>query len=531
MIHLPEVYDDETDAIYGVLVAAPVDPSGRYINQSDDVNSPFDEFDNQESEQLYGVIPKTKRDHIIGEIYDTEKKYVNQLDNMIRYFVQPLRNILSPDEINAIFINLEKLRDMHKNFFADLESVATTQHEHRRISKPFKAFQDKLSNYATYLLGIDHSLEVLDTVITGVSRARELIEIGEKKASPHAFKLHELIKVPMQRVLKYPLIVKRLIENSGESHPDFEDLNYVNETLLDLNSYINKTKADMERSIKPMERLQQQLDKREIQQSRKLSTYGGLLMDCMASRWGDKSSGKNSKIHIFVFNLAVVVFEMSSDGLPIRQLWNMPIKDVSPGKITKKTGFLSTNGYEIKLRFSVGSGEQTTLLKTEKDAKDFKGKIELAKTKFNMGGDEYDLCDVPSDFEHGELPICCACKKLFHGIKSQGYLKRGTDDVYVHGKCIEKIRSGEYNIQGNCYEYPNVLQYPNTQKQCAISTHKIVDTIVDTTIKPEIIVTMGNNDENHLLEGNEFCIFLVQRNHMKSYTYLVEIIIYYFPYF
>ena len=194
----PEVYDVETDAIYGQLVAAP-EPQSRYINQGD--SRPLSEATyGDEPEQLYGLIPRTKRDHIIAEIYDTEEKYVKQLENMETYFIQPLRSILTPDEMQAIFINLETLKEMHKKFFADLEVVAIGKHEKRRISTPFKAFQDKLSNYAVFLLGIDHSQITLDQVLASVSRAREIIEQGEKKASPHNFKLHELIKEGVKEV-------------------------------------------------------------------------------------------------------------------------------------------------------------------------------------------------------------------------------------------------------------------------------------------------------------------------------------------
>ena len=256
----------------------------------------------------------------------------------------------------------------------------------------------------------------------------------------------------MQRVLKYPLIVKRLMGNSGESHPDYHDLNYVHETLLDLNNYINRTKADMERTIKPMEILQAQLDGRRISLPRKLSDYGALLMDCMASRWGDITSSNRHKIHIFVFNMAVVVFEMTANETPTRQIWNMHVQEISPGPVKKMAGLriFGTNGYEIKLKVKLGSGDQTVLLKSEKDAKDFVEKIKFAKTKCEVGGDEWELCDVPSDQDTGELPTCCACQKLFHGIKSQGYRnrKRPAERIFVHGKCIAKIDSGELELKG-----------------------------------------------------------------------------------
>ena len=194
----PEVYDNETDAIYGMIVQAPVEPDVTNYENEQDHNDLYNGM-----EQLYGQIdqPKSKRDYIIAEIYDTEKRYVEQLENMVTYFVGPLRRVLTPDEMTDIFINLETLTEMHKKFFTDLEKVAKTKHEQRRISVPFRAFQDKLSNYAEFLLGIDHSQIILDNVMANVAQAKEIIEAGKQKATEHKFKLTELIKVRKRALL------------------------------------------------------------------------------------------------------------------------------------------------------------------------------------------------------------------------------------------------------------------------------------------------------------------------------------------
>lgn len=108
-----------------------------------------------------------QRDHIIAEIHDTEKNYVEQLKNLEKYFITPLKKYLTGDEMNAIFINLEILKDIHIKFYEEIKIQAEEQYTQRLISVPFKKFQDKLSNYAEYLLGIDHSQEVLEMVMQG----------------------------------------------------------------------------------------------------------------------------------------------------------------------------------------------------------------------------------------------------------------------------------------------------------------------------------------------------------------------------
>ena len=114
-----------------------------------------------------------QRDHIIAEIHDTEKNYVEQLKNLEKYFITPLKKYLTGDEMNAIFINLEILKDIHIKFYEEIKIQAEEQYTQRLISVPFKKFQDKLSNYAEYLLGIDHSQEVLEMVMQGKGLAKK----------------------------------------------------------------------------------------------------------------------------------------------------------------------------------------------------------------------------------------------------------------------------------------------------------------------------------------------------------------------
>ena len=228
-------------------------------------------------------------------------------------------------------------------------------------------------------------------------RIRKIIEAGEQKATPHKFKLQELIKVPMQRVLKYPLIVDRLMKKSGPEHPDYKELEYVHETLLDLNSYINQTKCDMERTIKPVQALQSKIDRQGIRLPKKLDDYGGLILDCTVAKWGEQSSTQNRKIHVYVFNIAIFAFEMDNFLNPRKMIYYMDIKHINPGKAEKRTGLRLFTGkeFEVRLKVTLGSGDQTVVFKQEKLANDFQSRILKAKVKFEKGGCDFELCDVP----------------------------------------------------------------------------------------------------------------------------------------
>ena len=68
--------------------------------------------------------------------------------------------------------------------------------------------------------------------------------------------LKELLLLPMQRVLRYPLIIENLMKCSGKNHPDHNQLLVALDGMRDLNMHINQTKADMEDTIKPLQTLE-----------------------------------------------------------------------------------------------------------------------------------------------------------------------------------------------------------------------------------------------------------------------------------
>ena len=68
--------------------------------------------------------------------------------------------------------------------------------------------------------------------------------------------LKELLLLPMQRVLRYPLIIENLMKCSGQNHSDYKQLTVALDGVRDLNMHINQTKADMEDTIRPLQKLE-----------------------------------------------------------------------------------------------------------------------------------------------------------------------------------------------------------------------------------------------------------------------------------
>ena len=98
--------------------------------------------------------------------------------------------------------------------------------------------------------------------------------------------LKELLLLPMQRVLRYPLIIENLMKCSGKNHPDYSQLLVALDGMRDLNMHINQTKADMEDTIKPLQTLEKLIKNSKMQKLfPPIDSMGKLICYSKAYKW------------------------------------------------------------------------------------------------------------------------------------------------------------------------------------------------------------------------------------------------------
>lgn len=68
----------------------------------------------------------------------------------------------------------------------------------------------------------------------------------EQQDNKGKFKLRDVLSVPMQRILKYHLLLEKLIEFTDHNHEDYNDLKRAREAMLDVAGFINETARDTE---------------------------------------------------------------------------------------------------------------------------------------------------------------------------------------------------------------------------------------------------------------------------------------------
>eukprot|EP01147_Barroeca_monosierra_P010411 gene10411-2542_t len=278
--------DDDEEDVYGALKQA-------IAPESEEV---YKDLLYTEEDNIYdvsGVSADDKRSRVLAELHETEKNYVNVLDvitNVFKPILSRHTKVISRVDINTIFSNVHELLDFHNAFLADLNVIMQKQ-TGRIVSSVFLDHFPRLKCYASFCCRIPDAVAKLDELCNKPSTTKE---------SKQRFGLKDLLNVPMQRILKYPLLLKEVIKHTPDGHPDKSRLQDALKKVEELAKYINDKKKDYD-NIKHVTSSLHKYNGRPIED------YGSLLKD------GDlmfKSTSPKEKLklrYVFLFAKGILI--------------------------------------------------------------------------------------------------------------------------------------------------------------------------------------------------------------------------------
>ncbi|KAJ8956994.1 hypothetical protein NQ318_012159 [Aromia moschata] len=176
-----------------------------------------DESDNRPAEDAPDVKSKTdvllrKRHYVLQELIDTEEAYVRDLSLIVDGYIAAIKDpeceIPMPDDLRdgkdkLVFGNIEVIYDWHKNFF--LKSLKQAVENPVELASLFKRYERKLQMYVIYCKNKHVSeyivSEYLDTYFEDLR-----VKLG------HKLQLCDLLIKPVQRIMKYQLMLKDILK-------------------------------------------------------------------------------------------------------------------------------------------------------------------------------------------------------------------------------------------------------------------------------------------------------------------------------
>ncbi|VDO18596.1 unnamed protein product [Heligmosomoides polygyrus] len=205
--------------------------------------------------------PSTKREHCMKELLDTEQNYVEKALNMIiNKFYEPLQKVIRETDHKLIFMNIMTLWNLHHSFYSDLrhavlktlglnqpvEGRPNSLSLGRTIGDVFVQHKEKFIAYGPYCMGLGDSRARIIELEKGDANVKAKIYECTASVNDNQFKLQDLLCLPMQRVLKYHILLSEMIKSTAIDAPDRKSLEMAKEAMDDVNSYVNEMKRDNE---------------------------------------------------------------------------------------------------------------------------------------------------------------------------------------------------------------------------------------------------------------------------------------------
>lgn len=220
-----------------------------------------------------------KRQEVINELFATEHAHVRMLSVLQMIFAKPLEReeLLTADELAAIFPNLDEIIDMHYNFYENLKKLRIddgfiVKHISTTVLNRFEGpegewFQKLTARFCSHQ---SWALDQIKNRQKKEPRFNSFIQEAESKPQCRRLQLKDIIPIEMQRLTKYPLLLENIAKSTEESD-EKERIQQSAECCRRILNHVNEEVKVME-NLLTLKEYQRKLDTSGLKPSNELYT-------------------------------------------------------------------------------------------------------------------------------------------------------------------------------------------------------------------------------------------------------------------
>ncbi|XP_053208182.1 putative uncharacterized protein DDB_G0277255 isoform X2 [Panonychus citri] len=277
-------------------------------------------------------------EHVIMEIVETERTYVNDLSEIIEGYLIYFKRLISNQGstppttttttslsslstpasstsssssrnkcficVDQLFGNIEDIFKFNSKFLSQLEDC---DFKPRRIAKCFIQQSKGFDVYTQYCTNYPRTVSLLTDLMTN----KETAEIFRERQLflKHSLPLGSYLLKPVQRILKYHLLLQNIVKDNDLDESGEDDIYYLRQALsvmTNIAAHINEMKRKHEHAVRVQE-IQSLLYGWEGQD---LTTYGELVAEGSFRMIGAKAVR-----HLFLLDKMLLITKKREDGL------------------------------------------------------------------------------------------------------------------------------------------------------------------------------------------------------------------------
>ncbi|KAJ6229510.1 rab9 effector protein [Anaeramoeba flamelloides] len=190
---------------------------------------------------------QTKKLDFLKEIVSTERTFVKNLKDLLCEFFYPIRKsqILEKSEIIKIFNNIESLFFLNRALLHNLETRKTDLSV-LVWSDIFLKFLPNLVFYSAFINNFDIALKRITINSEKNKKFKQFLDTSNSSQNLKGLKLSDLFITPVQRIPRYVLLIKGVLENTDPMHYDYLGFTYVLEKMKEIADLVNSNKSEMD---------------------------------------------------------------------------------------------------------------------------------------------------------------------------------------------------------------------------------------------------------------------------------------------
>ncbi|KAF7290118.1 DH domain-containing protein [Mycena chlorophos] len=151
----------------------------------------------------------SKRQHALYELLSSERAYASDLTLILEVHIPLAQGPMTPDDIKIIFGNIADLAELSDAFCEALERTMG------KVEVPYKQYITRHPTALAHLTALPSTPELT----AYHAKTRDLAS-----SLSHAWDLASLLIKPVQRLLKYSLLLGAIIDATAATHPDLPHL-------------------------------------------------------------------------------------------------------------------------------------------------------------------------------------------------------------------------------------------------------------------------------------------------------------------
>uniref|UniRef100_A0ACB8EMK1 Proto-oncoprotein vav n=1 Tax=Sphaerodactylus townsendi TaxID=933632 RepID=A0ACB8EMK1_9SAUR len=320
-----------------------------------------------------------------------------------------------------------ELLKIHRCFLVDLKNALSFTNS-QNLYQVFIKYKEKFLLYGRYCSQVEAASKHLDQVTSASVDVRMKLEECSQRANNGRFSLRDLLMVPMQRVLKYHLLLQELIKYTTEPI-EKENLRQALDDMRDLAQCVNEVKRDNE-TLKQITNFQLSIE--NLTQS--LAHFGKPKIDGEIKVVGGEKRSKMER-YAFLLDKALLICKRKGDSFEMKKfvdLHNFQVRDDPSGEKDNKKW-----SHMFVLVDSYGPSGYELYFKTRELKKKWLEQFEMALSNIypenaTANGHEFQM----HSFE--ETATCKACQMLLRGTFYQGYRCSKCRSA-AHKECLDRV--------------------------------------------------------------------------------------------